>query len=119
MNPFDRLTLQMQTTLEKVDGVSGVYSRGEITKTLTAVRGLQNQRVQTDKGLATIGNRQDYILRTADLVEDFGGKPDRGDRFTTATGTWEVQPESGGTDCWLFADPANQTLTIHTVRRAA
>lgn len=101
-------------------GLSATYTRGAVTVPVTLVRGRQNQRVEGEMGVYTQGNRQDFFLRLAQIDGIPSKRPERGDVIAIgATEKWVVQPESGGTECWVFSDPALGIARIHTQRRAA
>lgn len=101
-------------------GLSATYTRGAVTVPVTLVRGRQNQRVEGEMGAHVIGNRQDFFLRLAQISTLPTPRPERGDLIAVgATEKWVVQPESGGSECWVFSDPELAVARVHTVRRAA
>lgn len=118
-NAFDATFAKAHTAFQKVAGASATYTRGATSITLTLVRARQNQRIEGEMGVSTIGNRQDFLVSVADLATLSPARPERGDRIVLSTDIWEVQPETGGGDSWLFSDPLQSVVRVHTVRRAA
>jgi len=118
-NAFDRTFAKAHATLQQVAGDSATYTRGATNLNLTVVRARQNQRVEGEMGVTLIGNRQDFLVEMSDLATLSPARPERGDRITVGGDIWELQPDTGGGDSWLFTCPLQTVARVHTVRRAA
>ncbi len=103
---------------KKADGVSVVYGRGLVTKSLTAWIGTNNFSRDQSTAIVPISSDRDYLLYTMDLGEL--GVPQRGDRITeTINGVvcvYEATPTADGNPCWVYQGHSQAMTRIYTKR---
>lgn len=100
------------------DGVSVTYARtGKTSQTITAVRGRSQFRTTDPDGrLVLIKSDRDYLILPADINFGDGNgavEPQRGDRITDGSDTYEVWPVVAGESHFRRSDLSDAMYRVH------
>jgi hypothetical protein len=92
-----------------------LYARGSAVVAVQAVIGRTDWAVDTGSGPVINEVSRDFIVLAADLVLPGVGLvvPQRGDKITDGTLTYEVMAPSGQ-QVWRWSDPFGKAYRIHT-----
>lgn len=94
-----------------------LYSRGNVSVTMTAVRGMTTHEQQDQTGAIVMAHVHDFLLHTETLmVSIIGGLPKRGDIITDDSGTQYEVLSLGDSPPWRFSDPQGIKIRVHTKR---
>lgn len=100
-------------------GVSGVYSRGAASVTVTASPGSTPvEQVVDDLGTTVRTAGTDWLIAVDELILDGSpATPRPGDVFTVDGIEWEVRP-LGSEPCFTYSDAMGTQYRIHTKQKA-
>ena len=125
MSVLSRLNKAVFAATRRVRGATVLYARASdsISIEISAVRGSTNWNTDAPFAGSRIGDRStDWLIATADLVDDAGNQlePQRGDTITTGRGeVFRVMPFLKDSPLWQWHDRDGQTTRrIHTKVRS-
>jgi hypothetical protein len=104
----------MNKSLKSVAGITGTYTRGQASVSVTVVPGRTQAEVAQGALMVKLDVR-DWIVRASELVlANAQAEPKPGDRLSVNGRLYEVMQRSTGVPPWQWSDPYNQVYRIHT-----
>ena len=112
-NMLDDGVASMVVSLQAVAGSDYTYTRGSSSATVTMRRTTPENEVLDDNGQYVKTKYDDFLIGTSSLPY---GDPVQGDRITTSSAAYEVQPRNGE-QTFRRANPSMTRIFTMQVKR--